>query len=95
MKVYLQRFKSISFLGLTFLLTMFSVVSQAQIIQVGTGTASNTNQVLPSPYQNYFWGSKQQFLILKSELNALGINAAAPITSLGFNVSALNSTPVG
>ena len=96
MKVYLQRFKSINLLGLTFLLTMFSLVTQAQVIvQVGTGTASNTNQALPAPYQNYFWGSKQQFLILKSELNALGISAAAPITSLGFNVSALGSTPLG
>ena len=73
MKVYLQRFKSIAFLGLTFLLTMFSLVAQAQVIvQVGTGTGT---QGAPghTPYSTNWEDGKVQYLVTKSELNALGV----------------------
>ncbi len=52
---------------------------------VGNGTVQNTTTSYPTPYGNYFTGSKEQYLILASELSALGI-PAGPIQSCGFNV---------
>ncbi len=95
MKIFLHQFKALIILLFATALTASWHSASAQIVDIGTGTASNTNQGLPTPYQNYYWGSKQQFLILKSELTALGITSGRNLNSIGFNVTALNSTPPG
>jgi hypothetical protein len=59
---------------------------------IGTGISVNTSTGYPTPYGNYYWGSKEQYLILASEMTALGM-PGGPISSLAFNVSALNSVP--
>ncbi|MEI6694847.1 MAG: GEVED domain-containing protein [Bacteroidota bacterium] len=52
---------------------------------VGTDVIQNTTLTYPSPYGQYYTGSKEQYLITKAELNALGIQAGV-ISSLGFDV---------
>ncbi|HET6244648.1 MAG: T9SS type A sorting domain-containing protein [Bacteroidetes bacterium] len=59
---------------------------------VGTGTITNGNQSYPTPYGNYYWGSKHQMLIRASELTAAGI-LPGPISSLSFDVTNVNSCP--
>ncbi|MFC1731204.1 right-handed parallel beta-helix repeat-containing protein, partial [candidate division KSB1 bacterium] len=58
---------------------------------LGTGITTNTNTTYPAPYGNWYWGSKEQYLILASELTALGVSAG-PITSLAFNVATIQGT---
>ncbi len=61
---------------------------------VGTGTNVNTTTTYPTPYGQWYNGSKEQYLILASELVALGVQPG-PIQSLGFNlVSAYTGTPM-
>jgi hypothetical protein len=55
------------------------------VVQIGTGTVSNTSTTYPAPYGNWFWGSRHQMLILASELTAQGIGAG-DISSLAFDV---------
>ena len=62
-------------------------------IQVGNGTLTNTASGYPSPYTNWYWGNKEQYLVLASELTALGMSAG-PITAVQFDVAAVNSVPV-
>ena len=59
---------------------------------LGTGTTVNGSQAYPTPYGNYWYGSKEQYLILASEMTALGM-PGGPISSIAFNVSALNAVP--
>jgi hypothetical protein len=60
--------------------------------QVGTGTTTNATIGYPSPFSNYYGGTKHQILIRASELMALGLPANANITSLTFNVFAVGSS---
>jgi len=53
---------------------------------IGNGTTSNTTTSYPSPYGNYYWGARHQFLITASELSSAGVPAGATINSIGFNV---------
>ncbi|MCX6231020.1 MAG: right-handed parallel beta-helix repeat-containing protein [Bacteroidetes bacterium] len=52
---------------------------------VGTGNVVNTSSTYPTPYGQFYNGSKEQYLIKASELTALGF-IAGNITSLGFDV---------
>ncbi len=52
---------------------------------IGTGTLINTYQTNPTPYANYNSGSKEQYLILASELQAMGLQAGE-LTSVAFDV---------
>ncbi|MDP2189312.1 MAG: T9SS type A sorting domain-containing protein [Sphingobacteriaceae bacterium] len=52
---------------------------------LGTGTLVNTTTTYPAGYGNWYWGARQQFLILASELTASGI-APGALTSLAFDV---------
>ncbi|MCF8296181.1 MAG: T9SS type A sorting domain-containing protein [Saprospiraceae bacterium] len=61
-------------------------------IIIGNGTNSNTSNAYPSPYANYYWGGKNQMLILASELLASGMSAGQ-INSLAFDVANVNSCP--
>ncbi|MCK5857604.1 MAG: hypothetical protein KAG64_08940, partial [Bacteroidales bacterium] len=61
-------------------------------VQIGTGVITNSGSDYPTPYGNYYWGNKEQYLILASELTAMGIGAG-PIASLQFDVTAVNNCP--
>ncbi len=58
---------------------------------VGNGTLANLYYTYPAPYGHYYDGARHQFLFLASELTAAGL-VAGNITSLQFNVTALNGT---
>jgi hypothetical protein len=66
--------------------------SSNQSYEIGDDTLRNTPSSYPSPFANYFWGNKEQYLILASELTAMGVTAG-DISSLGFDVYATNSCP--
>ena len=55
-------------------------------VAIGNGTIQNCNTCYPAPYGNWYWGAKNQMLILASELTASGLTAGN-ITSLGFDVA--------
>jgi hypothetical protein len=59
---------------------------------LGTGTSFNTGTGYPTPYGNYYYGSKEQYLIRASEMTALGM-PGGPISSIAFNVSNVNACP--
>ncbi len=52
---------------------------------IGTGTIQNGPTDYPAPYGNWYWGARNQFLILASELSAAGLSAGN-ITTLAFDV---------
>ncbi|HPO64298.1 MAG TPA: hypothetical protein PK762_14555, partial [Candidatus Kapabacteria bacterium] len=56
---------------------------------VGTGTEYNDAYTFPSGYANWYGGVKQQFLIRAEELFESGASPGF-LTSLGFNVAAIN-----
>ena len=60
-------------------------------IIVGTGTVQNSATDYPAPYGNWYWGARNQMLILGSELIEAGLTAGE-ITSLAFDVEPL--TPI-
>jgi hypothetical protein len=68
-------------------------LNASQSTSVGTGTITNTSTTYPSPYGNWYWGARHQFLITASELAAAGLTAG-PITNLAFDVSSVNGAPV-
>ncbi|WP_396141900.1 GEVED domain-containing protein, partial [Flavobacterium sp.] len=70
-----------------------SVVVSSGNVLVGTATTSNTGAQYPSPFGNYYYGAKQQFLVTASELSALGL-AAGNITSIAFDVVTPATTPL-
>lgn len=61
----------------------------ADTIQVGTGVITNSATSYPTPYGNFYWGARHQFLVLASELQALGYSAGQ-LTSLSFDVANVN-----
>lgn len=48
----------------------------------GTAAAQNTTTGYPSPFSNYYGGSRHQFLVLASELTAAGFAAGTPLQLL-------------
>ena len=84
MKIKLQNvFIAIVFFAMIF---MLGISAKAQTITIGTGTGTNTNMTYPTPYGSYYGGTRSQFLILASEINAAG-GSAGLMTSLAFNNS--------
>jgi hypothetical protein len=79
--------------GDTVQLAATSIVPVPTPTAVGTGTVVNGTTTWPSPYGNWYWGAKQQFLFTAAELNALNI-LPGNITSVGFDVTA-QSTAAG
>ncbi|QQS30550.1 MAG: CotH kinase family protein [Sphingobacteriales bacterium] len=55
-------------------------------IAVGTGAIQNSPTDYPAPYGNWWWGAKNQMLILASELNDAGLNEGW-IENLAFDVA--------
>ncbi len=66
-------------------------VNYSPIKTVGSGLTSNSSTGYPAPYGNFYWGAKNQFLFLASELSAAGL-VAGNITSLAFNATNLNAS---
>jgi gliding motility-associated-like protein len=63
----------------------------AQNFTAGTGSApDNSSFDWPTPYGNWYRNSRHQFLVLASELTAMGVTAGN-INSIAFNVTATNS----
>jgi hypothetical protein len=55
-------------------------------ITVGTGNVQNSPYDYPAPYGNWYWGAKNQMLILASELTQSGLTAGY-ISSIAFSVA--------
>ncbi len=62
---------------------------------IGTAATTNTTTGYPSPFTNYYGGTKHQMLIKASELTALGLAPNIPIQTLSFEVTAVGSTFTG
>ncbi|HTE32305.1 MAG TPA: hypothetical protein VK666_18115 [Chryseolinea sp.] len=77
------------------LLSLFAAIQmQAQTdISIGTGTVGNGSTAYPCPLQDYYEGSRSQYLYLASELHTAGMNAGM-ITSLKFQVTDLLATGI-
>ncbi len=66
---------------------LFSMRSYSQVdISIGTGTTGNTDISYPAPLQDFYEGSRAQYLYLASELTAAGM-APGTINSIKFNVT--------
>ncbi|MBK8951649.1 MAG: hypothetical protein IPM85_04305 [Chitinophagaceae bacterium] len=65
---------------------------RAQVdINIGTGTTGNTTTTYPCPLQDYYEGSRAQFLYRVSELTPAGMGPGL-ITSIKYNVVSLGTT---
>ncbi len=74
---------------LTLGLILFIFLSQntySQTVTLGTGNIINGSTDYPTPYGNYYWGSKEQYLIKANELYGQGIYGGS-LFELGFNVA--------
>jgi hypothetical protein len=76
---------------LSFALFLFSIfgVSAQTDITIGNGTSTNSGIGYPAPLQDYYEGSKMQYLFRASELTAAGMSPGN-ITALKFTVTSLN-----
>ena len=54
---------------------------------------SNSSADYPTPFSGWWYSGKHQFLVTASDLNAAGI-FAGKISSLAFNITALNTSPL-
>jgi hypothetical protein len=75
-------------------LTLSIVHSNAQVVTIGTATTTISTNLAPSPYYTWFTTNRVQYLILASELNALGLNSSKDFASIGFNVAAQSASGV-
>lgn len=71
--------------------TVQLTATQSLNVQLGTSTTTHTTSTTTGvPYPTYYGNGRQQFLLLASELNALGIQAGQ-LRSVGFFITALGS----
>ncbi|TCJ17728.1 hypothetical protein EPD60_05950 [Flaviaesturariibacter flavus] len=80
--------------GLFMMLALLGSVAemQAQVdITIGTGTAANTSSTYPTPLQDFYEGSRAQYLYRASELQAAGM-VPGFISAIKFNVVGLNTS---
>ncbi len=77
--------------GSTLNLVAASVPSVPGTAAIGTGTLSNTTSSYPSPFGNYYWGAKQQFLFTAAELTAQGL-LPGNLTSVAFDITTAITT---
>ena len=68
-----------------FVFLSFHAFSQTSFHTIGTDTIRNSNTSYPSPYGNWYWGAKNQFLIRAVELQTAGMSAG-DIFSISFDV---------
>jgi hypothetical protein len=61
---------------------------------IGAGTSLTSSTSYPAAFANYWYKNWQQYLFTKADLNAAGITSAGNISSLKFNIAALQDTSV-
>ncbi len=73
-------------------ITLKSMTNQlgAGDVVIGNDTLTNLSTTYPTPYGAFYTGGRLQMLVRASELSAAGLYAGN-ITSLSFNIAALNS----
>ncbi len=76
--------KRISLLTIAFVLLLSN--TYAQLITIGTGTATNST-TSGSPINIYYRSSHCQFVYTKAELNAAGLPGSAVMTKFGFYIA--------
>lgn len=77
-------------LRILFLLLFFSGRALAQVdYTIGTGTGTNTGTSYPTPYGDFFEGSRTQLVFRAAELTAAGMSAGI-ITAIKWNVTNTN-----
>src|SRR5690606_640898 len=74
----------------TILLGGINSYAQVHASIVGTGTGFNGTQAFPCPLGNYYWGTKNQFLVTAGELASSNMGVNGEISSVGFNVININ-----
>lgn len=89
-KNYLTNFtkKIVSVLAIL-LISLTSVNAQTDIT-IGTGTDANTTTSYPCPLQDFYEGSRMQYLYLASELSAAGMSPGN-VTAIKFTVTNVNT----
>lgn len=80
-------------LYLVILLCSVLRVSAQVDITIGLNNGANTSTVYPCPLQDYYEGSRAQYLYLASELTAAGMQPGF-INAVKFTVNSLNSTGI-
>ena len=70
----------------------FLSVAQNQVV-IGSFSTTNSPTTYPTPYGNWYWGAKHQFLIRASELTNAGMSAGN-INSMAFSVVTPQGTPL-
>lgn len=80
-------------LFLLFCSTGVSFVHAQTDIALGSGTVGNTTTGYPCPIQDYFEGSKAQYLFNAAELTAAGMFPGT-ITGIKFNIISLGTTGI-
>ena len=76
-----------------FAFVMLSLNANAINITIGTGTGTNSPTTYPTPYGNWYWGAKHQFIITANELTSAGMSAGN-ILSLSFDVANAEGSPL-
>ena len=64
----------------------------SNIANFGSSTTTNTATGYPSPFTNYYGGTKHQMLIRASELTALGLTPNSTINSISFDVASVGTS---
>ena len=77
-------------LATLFLLTSAPKVTAQIDISIGTGIIGNTTTTYPCPLQDYYEGSRMQYLYLATELTAAGMGPGF-INSIKYNVVTLGT----
>lgn len=67
--------------------------NSGQDFMIGTASTQGTTNSYPNPYGHYYWGNKEQYLILASELTTANI-LPGNINSVAFNVILAGSLPL-
>lgn len=91
--VVMRKLYPAGFYGKPLLFLFFFIFSarnlHAQIdITIGTGTTGNANTTYPCPLQDFYEGSRMQYLYRASELSAAGMSSGT-INAIKFNVISL------
>lgn len=88
----LQHYRKFYVSLLTLMFSMLAITSiKAQTdIAIGTGTVGNTTTTYPCPLQDFYEGSRMQYLYLASELSAAGMSPGN-INAIKYTVTTLGT----
>jgi hypothetical protein len=87
---YFWRVQALNQCGSASWSSVFNFITGNNIGWIGDGTTYNSSTSYPTPYGRWYRSSREQYLILASEITDLG-GTPGDITSLTFNVAALNN----